>query len=178
MKKILIFWILVFSGSALAYDIKLRAREHYEILTIKDDVNTAKYAGLSNTVNLWFERPYDMSFGLSFSPVFSGLKSKDSSSVFGSEVQTYNIGFELKKFHKPLFRHAYIRPGLSYSILRPDSNLENLDGVSLYLGLGYEFAFNKFGLALEVAYRGTWLENSTRIQAITPSLGFHFYKNL
>ena len=35
-----------------AGEVKLRAREHYEILKIKNKTDEAKYTGLTNTINL------------------------------------------------------------------------------------------------------------------------------
>jgi len=156
----------------------MRAREHYEILKIKTNTSEDEYKGFNNTINVWWEEPYHYSFGLSFSPVISTLKEKDPNSTFGRKIQTINAGLELKYFPKILLRNLYLRPGLTYTILRPDNAISNRNGYSAYLGLGYEFKFNRFGLAIEAAYRHSELDTDTQIQTITPSVGFHFYKNL
>ncbi len=178
MKYILLSLIILFSDSVFAGKIKIRAREHYELLKIKTDSSEDKYKGLSNTINIWWEEPYDISYGVSFSPILSGLREEDSNSTFGKKIQTINAGVELKYFPKKLIRYLYVRPGLTYTILRPDNLIQNRNGYSAYLGLGYEIPFSKLGLALEVAYRYSDLDQNTTIETITPSIGFHFYKSM
>ncbi len=176
--KIILYIILIFNISELfAGEVKFRAREHYEVITIKDNDNSEKYKGFSNTVNIWWEKPYDISFGLSFSPIFSSLKGEEDS-IYGEKVKIINAGLELKYFYKQLLKYMYFRPGLSYTILKPDTSLKNRTGMSGYLGIGYEYPFKKFGLAFELAYRYSDLEHDTRIEAFTPSVGLHFYKSL
>ena len=178
MKFVLLSLVILISDFAFAGKIKIRAREHYELLKIKTDNTEDKYKGLSNTVNIWWEKPYDISYGISFSPIFSGLREEDDNSTFGKKIQTINAGLELKYFPKVLIRNLYVRPGITYTVLKPDNQIRNLSGYSAYLGLGYEIEFKKFGLALEAAYRYSDLENNTTIETITPSIGFHFYKGL
>lgn len=178
MKFILLSFIILISDIAFAGKIKVRAREHYELLKIKTDNTTDKYKGLSNTVNIWWEEPYEISYGISISPILSSLREEDDNSTFGKKIKTINAGVELKYFPKKLFRYLYLRPGLSYTILKPDKIIANRSGYSAYLGLGYEIPFKKFGLALEFAYRYSELEMNTIIETITPSIGLHFYSEI
>jgi hypothetical protein len=158
---------------------KMRAREHYEVHNIKGENFETKYKGFNNTVNLWWENPYDLYYGFSFSPIFSGLKNKEDQSL-GDEIDYFNIGLELKYFPKDylpsVLENFYIRPGTGYSVLKPGNNVNDAKGYNLYLGLGYEYPFKHLGLALEVAYRYANLEDGVSVQSFTPSIGFHFYE--
>ena len=171
--KLLLIW-LFFTGQAYA-SIKVRAREHIEVHTVDRNEQKAVYRGLSNTINIWYEKPYEYSFGLAFGPLLGSAKALDSE-IFGSEFTLYSINFEYKVFPSRLLMNTYTRLGLGYSQFRPENDLGIQEGANFYTGLGYEFAFDSFGLALELAYRHTELSAGISVDSFTPSLGLHFYK--
>ncbi len=177
MHALLLF--LAFFNSIHAFEIKdfkIRAREHMEWHHVKNEGSRAKFKGLSNTINIWYERPYDFSFGLALSPlIISGIRANDTSTPYGEKIQLFNIGLEGKLFPKLLLDNIFVRSGIGHTLFRPDLG-ENLTGVNLYLGIGYEIPFKTFGLALEFAYRRAFLEEGTRVTVVTPSIGFHFYE--
>lgn len=178
MKYLLLFSILV--TNSFAYNLKMRAREHYEVHELHTSNSLEVYSGLTNTINIWFEKPYDTYFGLSFSPILAGINATEENALYGDKITQQNIGFEFKKFPKTLFpSNYYYRFGLGYSKLETTSgDIENFYGHYTYLGLGKEIPFKNFGLALEVAYRYSNYNNGLFVKTITPSIGFHFYKNL
>lgn len=172
------YFVFIFFLPSITYSqkFKVRAREHFESHSIKLGNNNYKYKGLSNTLNFWWEQPYSLSYGFSLSPILSNLKTSDPSPL-GKKVTYWNLGFELKYHFYEKNKSFFIRPGIGYSILKPDSIFEDAKGYFLYSGLGYEIPFEKFGLALEFAYRYSKLSKSIEISSITPSIGFHFYEN-
>lgn len=176
MFKNIIISIILFSSTAVqAYTFKIRAREHVESNTISYSGGETTYKGLTNTINLWWEKPYDISMGFSVSPIIAGIRADDYTKPFGDEVTIVNYGFELKYFGlKKLLPQVYVRPGLTYSELTPDNGVTS-SGHAVYLGIGYEYPFEKFGLALEYAHRHSILSDGITINASTPSIGFHFY---
>ena len=155
-------------------DFKFRAREHYEWHKIQYGSQTLDYQGLSNTINYWYEVPYEYSIGLALSPLISRIQTDEKSSPYGEEITLYNLGIEAKYFPKYLFDQLYTRGGIGYSLFNPDIKA-TLTGINFYMGLGYEIPFERFGLALEIAYRKTFLNRNIEVNTITPSIGFHLY---
>ena len=66
MKKIYVILCYCISSILLAQSFKLRIREQYEVNTIKFNGMNYKYNGFSNTLNFWYEDPYNISVGLSY----------------------------------------------------------------------------------------------------------------
>lgn len=161
-------FILISINAAQAQNFKMRAREHYEVHTIDNQ----KFKGLSNTINLGWEKPYEYYYAFSISPIISGLKSKDIGPL-GEKIRFLNFGFELKYFVLDKF---FVRPAVGYSLLKSYGSLDDLKGYFLYTGIGYEYPFKKFGLAIELAYRYANLSENIEVHSITPSIGFHFYE--
>lgn len=176
MNKVFVFCVLLMSQVAIAgdFEFKIRAREHFETHKFSSASIDTTYRGLSNTINLWWEKPYDISYGFSVSPILSGIRNKEVSAPFGEEIILVNYGFEMKYFLKSLLSQLYVRPGITYAELSGDQTFTK-SGHSLYLGLGYEYPFERFGLAFEVAHRYTELTEGITVNSFTPSIGFHFY---
>ena len=174
--KLIIFLLLSFALEANAMKFKVRAREHVE--THKIDINGAEttYKGLSNTINLWWEMPYELYYGFYISPVFSSLEEDESGSPLGEEIHLFSAGFAGKYFVHKLIQNTYLRLEIGYSELRPDNSVDDATGVSYLIGYGYEFPLEMFGLALEAAYRYSDLSDNTTVKSFTPSIGFHFYE--
>lgn len=174
MKACLLFLLC---STCFAAKFKIRAREHFESHKIKTDDFTTTYTGLNNTINLWWEDPYKLSYGFAISPVISGLTPKDDDDL-GDRIILPMIGFEVKYFPWEQFKKFYVRPGLGYIELRPDNSYQDHYGYYGYLGVGLEIPYNMFGLALEVAYRKSYFNDDVEMDSLTPSIGFHFYKSL
>lgn len=170
------FFLFLISTNALAFNFKMRAREHYEVHEIYNKDKIDHYRGLTNTINLWWEKPYDTYFGLSFSPILASIKEVKEDSQYGEKITQQNIGLEFKKF---LSSKLFYRLGLGHSNLETTKGAEkNFKGNYGYLGLGIEIPFDSHGLALELAYRYADYEKGIYIKTFTPSVGFHFYKSL
>ena len=179
MKSILMIVSIFFiTEISLAAKFKMRAREHYEFNQITTNGVSEDYNGFTNTLNFFWEEPYKYSFGLAVSPMLSAIEEDVLNSSLGEDVWILNVGVELKYFVQDFIKNVYVRPGIYYTELRPDAPIADFKGVSIYAGLGYEHAFSKLGLALEVGYRYTDLNRDAEITSVVPSLGVHFYKDL
>lgn len=179
LANILVFSVLFTVGSySFAMNFKVRAREHFETHKISAPGVDTTYKGLSNTLNFWWENPYDIYYGFSVSPVLASLKSQDSTNPMGEKVDFINVGFELKYFFKDILSQVFVRPGVTYSHLKPKNHISSKSGYALYLGIGYEYPFDMFGLAVEYGYRYAELSDDYKVESVTPSIGFHFYKDL
>ena len=176
MYKILILFFV--TTNLYAVNFKVRAREHYEIHELHSQHSLEVYSGLTNTINLWWEKPYDYSFGFSFSPIIAGINANKSDNSYGDKITQQNIGFEIKYFLHNILKSLYIRPGFGYSRLETNKGeSKNFFGQYGYLGLGMEIPMDSYGLALEMAYRYADYANDLIVKTITPSVGFHFYKS-
>ena len=102
-----ILLVLLFISSHANASIKARAREHYEVHSIKQGDDKTVYRGFSNTMNVWYEEPYKYSIGLSFSPIFgSSRATDDNNKPYGDKVKLISTGIEYKVFlTKFLLKH-------------------------------------------------------------------------
>jgi hypothetical protein len=173
--SILIVLIIV-RGKSYAMAIKPRLREHFDHHTISTAGQEFSYSGLSNTINLWYEKPFEYAIGLAINPVLGNTKYKDGlQSVLGEKITLRLIGIEAKHFPVKLIEHGFYRVGLFYTELQTDTAFGDLSGWSFLIGVGHEFKIWKMGIAPEFAIRRSFLANSTSVLSITPSIGFHFY---
>ena len=175
MQKLFLAPLLaLFSPNAAPGDWKFRAREHYEIHNISVGTQNLDYSGFSNTINFWYEKPFDYSLGIALGPLFISSKISDSSSniLLGNSLKLYSVNVEYKRF---LVKGLFVRPALGWSILDSNGNIESSSGINLYAGAGYEFLIHKVGLAFELAVRQSYLSNDIRVSSFTPSIGIHFY---
>lgn len=175
MIKVLFFLII---SNALASQVKMRAREHFEVHEVSTPQVLEVYKGLTNTITLAIEKPYKYSYGLSFSPILANLEASNSDSFFGNKITQQNIGVHLKYFLNKSLKNTFARIASGYSKLEVDrGSRKEFFGLYSYLGIGYEIPYDKFGLALELAYRYADYNDSIIVKTISPSIGFHFYKN-
>jgi hypothetical protein len=180
IKKII--FVIIFTSiwiqTSHAGNFKFRAREHYELHTIKLNSQNLKYSGLSNTINFWYEKPRNYSIGLFLSPIIGKIpaNNKTDSSLLGDNIQILNIGSEFKKYISIINKDQFFyRTGLSWIKINSEGTANDLNGLGMYLGFGYEFIYKKVGIAPEFAIRYGVLERNNSITSITPSIGFHFY---
>jgi len=179
MKKIILLTLVLSIQSSFSASLKMRAREHFEFHEIYSSTDMEMYRGLTNTINLWWEDPYNYSFGLAFTPVIASISEVEKDSAFGEKITQQNIGLEYKFFLSFIDTSLFSRLGIGYSKLEVDDGpKDEYYGQFSYIGLGYEIPMNNFGLALELAYRYANYNDNVYIKTITPSIGFHFYKNL
>lgn len=174
----LLLFIPLFPTSAEAGKFRIRAREHFEWISIKygPTNNTASYFGLSNTFNLWYEEPFRYAIGFAFGPVLGSAKSQGTTPAgTPSKIRLWNFGFEGKYFFWPEKLGLFGRAGLTANLLDTRGSLGNLWGGGYYLGLGWETKVWKLGIAPELAFRHVILEQNSRVLAFTPSIGVHFY---
>lgn len=161
-------------------NIKFRAREHFvdsHQISLNNGTS-AKFSGLSNTVNIWHELPLRYSIGLSISPIFSNIKvNKNNSVLLGNKIKLEVYGIEGKYF--PIIgENIFFRLGLGQTRISNDSNSNEYTGSSYYFGLGYEIPWKKIFIAPEVALREAKLSGGTKLKSTIFSLGFHFYEFL
>lgn len=176
MKLLFLFLILT---NAFAFNFRLRAREHYEIHKIKNKIVNEEYRGFTNTINLFYEKPYQYSFGISYSPVFANFRSKHSGQFFGSKIEQQNIGFELKYFMTETIPHLFTRLGMGRTEFKGLGSFnKTVDGGFSFVALGYEIPFDMLGLAVEYGFRKASYDDSIDIDTKSISIGFHFYRDL
>ena len=178
----ILYSILFFTNYADAFTdkIKIRAREHFEAHEYSvDGVDEVfEFKGLTNTINLWYEKPFHYSFGLALGPVIGSAKAEDSSVQFGEKVQLWVAGLEGKYFPLKEDYRGFVRLGMSWHKLDTDGSFDSLEGWGLYSGLGWEFPWGKVSIAPELAFRKVYLEKDVEGDILTPSIGFHFYPEL
>ncbi len=153
----------------------LRARENYEFKSISNSEANQDFSGLSSTINLYREVPYDISYGLSFSPPLAELKSSGSDNLFGRKIKSWDLGPDIKFFPWEGIK-IFIRGGLAYQFINFNSTRPNISGPSILFGLGAEFlAFDTFSVAPEIAFRQAFMSDDFKVNTISISLGLHFY---
>ena len=176
----LIFVILSPLRQSLALDdIRLRARENYEIIDMEFQGQTQQFQGLSNTFNLWFERPFDISYGLAGGSIFSGFSPDGQNQIPGlsNEIKVDFLGFEVKWFlYSQGNQGLFFRPGIYWQNLKSRGRAGKIQGSAYYLGMGYEFLiYKQLSLSPEIAVkRGEAQDYSW--QAVVVSVGLHFYR--
>jgi hypothetical protein len=165
--------------SAFCGNFRIRLREHFEFLSIRyESLNDSEnYFGLTNTANLWYEKPMHYGIGLAVGPVLGSASSVNDSAPMGTDtkIRLWNIGVETKYFFYPEKKPWFGRIGLTGNILDTRGSAGKLGGGGYYLGLGFETKIWKIGLAPEIAFRHVLLEQGSSIYAFTPSIGVHFY---
>lgn len=158
--------------------IKFRARESYETLKFEYDGQTQTYRGFTNTINLFYEKPLQYSFGFAFGSIFSGLKAKDNQSLtnLGNEVEFLFAGLESKLFFlNTENRGFFFRPGFYLQSLKSRGPSGDIKSSALLGGLGYEFlVYENISLAPEFAYK-SGSAGDFNFSGYTLSLGVHFY---
>ena len=169
---------LVMPLASLAGDFKARAREHIDIHKIDiNNGNNLSYSGLSNTINIWWEKPRIYSIGLAFNPIFgSASADNDVGTGLSDKIKLITLGVEGKYYHHYAAKNLFSRFGVGASQLDTNGILDNVDGYHLYVGAGWEFDVNGVGIALEMAFRQSRLSQNIIINSITPSIGVHFYR--
>ncbi len=157
----------------------VRAREHFETHRYKLNSGEYELTGLTNTLNIWYERPFHHSLGLALSPVIGGAKAKGAvSNEIGTEVKLWVVGVEGKYFPYGPQRKGFSRLGLSWHTLNTKGTFGDLQGWGYYVGLGWEFPVGMVSLAPEIAIRNIHLGNDVSAAIFTPSIGVHFYPEL
>ncbi len=175
---IVFFAVLVMLGQATAGDIKVRAREHFDFHDVAFDNGSSTYAGLSNTINVWWEKPRVYSIGLAFNPVIGSARASGNYDArLSNKIKLIMLGVEGKYYHRDIAPSLFSRLGLGYTRLdTKGSSIDDIDGYHVYIGAGWEFDIKGVGLALEMAFRQSRLEQGVIVNSITPSIGVHFYR--
>jgi hypothetical protein len=166
-------FFIFFSTSSFA---KFRAREHYDVFSLRHDGQSYTYRGLSNTINyFWKEVAMDESVGLGFSSLGNNVSNDDLlGSPFGRSLNLFQVDFEYKHFPFESMSALYLRYGSGLSYL--DSGFESLMGVHLQQAIGLEIPLKYLGLALEVEAQEVFLESGVNLYGVGMALGLHFYK--
>jgi len=175
---ILIFLCVV--ETAFAGKWRLRAREHFDTVTLKygNQIEKETTSGIGPTINFWWEEAYENSFGLALGLMYIDFARESESIGRGQRMELWKLGFEGK--HDPLQGDGglFLRWGISKNQLKTQGSLGELKGNGGYLGIGWEFPFEILGLAFEIAQRQISVENNLFIKTSSPSIGVHFYKHL
>lgn len=180
----IVLWVIL----ALAYgyppqaveagNFRLRAREHFELLSIRyGDLNEKEnYFGLTNTLNAWYEKPFHYAIGLAFGPMLGSAKSMEVAPPgTDPKIRLWNFGLEGEYFIFPENYGLFGRVGLTGNLLDTRGSVGTISGGGYYLGLGWETQIWRIGVAPELAFRHLILEQHGRLFAFTSSIGFHFY---
>ena len=116
INAIVFFTVLVMFEQASASDIKVRAREHFDFHDVAFDGGSSAYAGLSNTINVWWEKPRIYSIGLAFNPVIGSARaSGDYDARLGNKIKLIMLGVEGKYYHRDIAPSLFSRLGLGYT---------------------------------------------------------------
>lgn len=177
-QQILFSILLLTSSISLAGEWRFRAREHYEIHKISKAIPTTEFKGFSNTLNLWYEEPFDYAIGFAASPLLGSAKNDSSSTELGQKIQLYSAGLEFKYFLYHSLPGLFTRLGAGWSHLKSQGTLDKNSGWHGYAGLGWEHPFKYFSLVPEVAVRQSYLQNDLEVFSLTPSIAIHFHKSL
>ncbi len=183
MKKSMLHFIVlfivlsVFEQSA-AGDLKVRAREHFDFHKISlNDGDDTFYRGLSNTISIWWEKPWIYSIGFAFNPVIGSADANgDYDARIGHKIKLITLGLEGKYYHRDIAPSLFSRLGLGYSRLDASGSAGDMDGYHVYIGAGWEFDVKGIGIALEMAFRQSRLAQGGIVNSVTPSIGVHFYR--
>ncbi|VAW89892.1 hypothetical protein MNBD_GAMMA18-2305 [hydrothermal vent metagenome] len=183
MKKLTInfivaFIVLVMFEKVTAGDIKVRAREHFDFHNVSlNNSDDTSYRGLSNTINVWWEKPRIYSIGLAFNPIIGSASANgDYDARISNKIKLITLGMEGKYYHRDIAPSLFSRLGLGYSRLNTNGSIGDIDGYHVYVGAGWEFDVKGIGIALEMAFRQSRLEQGGIVNSITPSIGVHFYR--
>ncbi len=185
MIKLATFWMMGLLPLAQGFEwnqIRIRAREHFETHSYKLGRTGQKesYKGLTNTINIWYERPFEYSFGLALGPVIGGARSdgpSEASPHLGGEIQLAVAGLEAKYFPVRNWK-GFLRGGVSWNSLRTNGTYGRLNGYGYYGGVGWEIPIKWVSVAPEIAFRRVHLAQDVTGDIFTPSIGLHFYKEL
>jgi len=177
-EKIIVFFItFIMFDFSHAGEVKVRAREHIDFHNV--DINggdSTSYSGLSNTINIWWEKPGVYSVGLAFNPIFGSAKpDDDASDQLGDKIKLITLGIEGKYYHRYVSKNLFSRIGVGGTRLDSNGEIGDVDGYHAYMGIGWEFDIKGVGLALEMAFRHSGLEQNIVVNSVTPSIGVHFY---
>ncbi len=155
----------------------MRAREHFDTVWISSDRHgiDARYQGLGPNINIWWESPFDYSFGISYSIIFADEKEADATGQLGEKIEVRKVGLETKLFPWE-GGILFTRFGVSGNEFISNGSLGVLSGRGAYLGLGIEFNLSGIGLAFEAAGRWLSFDRDTSVRTYSPSIGVHFYK--
>ena len=179
-----LFWLLFIyfcmTETVSAQKWKLRAREHFDTVTLKygNQIENETTSGIGPTINFWLEEPYENAFGLALGLMYIDFARESESSGRGQRMELWKLGLEGK--HDPLQGDGglFLRWGISKNQLKTQGSLGELKGNGGYLGIGWEFPFEIMGLAFEIVQRQISLENNLIIKTSSPSIGMNFYKHL
>ena len=160
-------------------EVRMRAREHYEVLQIATPGGAAAYRGFTNTIVLWYEEPYRFACGIAGSPLFATLGASSPPQGFDDRIRLVHAGVEGKWFplaDGPSLSHGFLRLGGYNATLDTRGDAGRESGWSALAGLGFEFPIGVVGLAPEMDWRYGHLASGTRLHGIAPAVGVHFYK--
>ena len=81
---------------------KLRAREHFDTVTLKygNQIENETTSGIGPTINFWWEEAYENSFGLALSLMYIDFARESESIGRGQRMELWKLGLEGK--HDPL----------------------------------------------------------------------------
>lgn len=173
--KIFILLFLYFPLQLQA-ELKLRAREHFDTVTIKyKELDIQKsHSGIGPAITLGIEDPYNYFIGFTYDHTFINNSKTSDIPKIGNNMELVSWAFEGKHFLTDE-GGAFFRWGFSNNVLRTKGEYGNLKGHGNYLGLGWEFQLSEVGLAFEAAQKRIKLSNNIDLDIYSPSIGVHFY---
>ena len=169
---------MLVASEAFAGRFRVRAREHYETIKFDDGDASKTYKGFTNTINAWYEEPFQYAVGFAGSPIFARLFADQALPGFAPEVRLVHLGVEGKMFPAPEVLSGFLRGGVYQSQLTSNGEAGRMGGSSYLVGVGYEFNFDGIGVAPEASWRGGNLDDEVRFSGSAPCIGVHFYKQL
>lgn len=166
---LLVLMVLWLAPDAAAGQWRLRARENFESGVIDRGGEPQAYRGLLSAFDLFYEKPFDRSYGLT---VHHGGLGR----VGGpGRVTVTVLGAEAKLFPVEAARLWFVRGGLITQASDPAGPGRESWTWGASVGTGVEFPVWKLGLAPEVGGKALWGSRGRRVSMFYAALGVHFY---
>ena len=157
------------SAAAEAGQWRVRARESFNSgqLNLGDGRGSRNFRGLSSDFNVFYEEPFKRLVGLTFQR--GGLSNGNES------LTATTVGVEGKIFPTDRARYLFARGGLLAQALDPAGPPKDFWNYGFALGIGWELAVKKVGLAPEIGGRFLWGARGRSVRTPYVSMGIHFY---
>ena len=116
--------------TVLAGKLRLRAREHFDTVTVnyKNLIVKETTSGIGPTINFWWQDPYENSFGLAVGLMYIDFLHESESIGRGQRMELWKLGLESK--HDPFQGDSglFSRCGISKNKLKKKGTLGVLKG--------------------------------------------------
>ncbi len=175
MKTIgLIAVLTILAGSsASAEGFRVRARERFQTGHYNAGDGNGRFAfnGFASAVDLWYEKPFDWSAGLT---VQRGGLNRNAGD---GRANTTTLGLEAKVFPvKDLRVPLFVRAGILVEAFDRSGSDPARWSPGIATSAGAEFLVKRIGIAPEFGLRSFWGPSGRYHTSATFAIGVHFYQ--